>query len=295
MIAAARERVLGVLAGLLEIPSEALESEDHTWELQGRPMAIRHGFYHLEEILAESVAAIGAALDADGHRAGASGRIGAQSSPALWDLRGLLIALAPDAERDPGGGEWSILQTMKHVAAGHRWFASTIADSARLAAGSQPIPDSLGRDIQKRWGEQGRPSEGDTLHELEARLQEHSDLLLSSLPSLEAAGRLHAPMYWMPEIRLSVGYFAYRASAHLQEHTIQVDKTAELLGRPLTEQERIMRLVARAYGRVEGVVFGVPERLLRQDPGRAFQAAVDRLDAQAAVLSSSAGARRSAS
>ena len=37
----------------------------------------------------------------------------------------------------------------------------------------------------------------------------------------------------------------------MREHTVQVEKTLAMLGRPTSEVERLVRLIAGAYGRLE--------------------------------------------
>ena len=53
----------------------------------------------------------------------------------------------------------------------------------------------------------------------------------------------------------------YRMSAHLREHTIQVEKTLPRLDRPPREVDRLVRAVAGAYGRLEGAAVGDPPGL----------------------------------
>ena len=53
----------------------------------------------------------------------------------------------------------------------------------------------------------------------------------------------------------------WRQSSHLQEHTIQVDKTLVMLGRTPLEAERLARLALRAYGRLEASVYALPAGL----------------------------------
>jgi len=48
-----------------------------------------------------------------------------------------------------------------------------------------------------------------------------------------------------------------RCGGHLREHTIHVEKTLALLGRAPSEVERMVRVVAAAYGRLEGACLGL--------------------------------------
>ena len=45
----------------------------------------------------------------------------------------------------------------------------------------------------------------------------------------------------------------------MREHTIQVEKTLGFINRPTTEVDRLLRMVAGAYGRLEEAVLMLPE------------------------------------
>ena len=49
-----------------------------------------------------------------------------------------------------------------------------------------------------------------------------------------------------------------RWASHITEHTVQVDKTLVWLGRQPSEVERLVRLVAAAWGRLEANVWPRP-------------------------------------
>jgi hypothetical protein len=84
---------------------------------------------------------------------------------------------------------------------------------------------------------------------------------MASLDDLQLA----TPARWSG-YAVDVGFRLGRMSSHLQEHTVQVDKTLVMLGRTPPEAHRLVRLVFRAYGRLEGVVYGLPPTM--GDAGR---------------------------
>jgi hypothetical protein len=49
-----------------------------------------------------------------------------------------------------------------------------------------------------------------------------------------------------------------RWSSHIREHTIQIEKTLGYIGRPTSDVERLVRLAAAAYGRLEAELFMLP-------------------------------------
>jgi hypothetical protein len=122
-IVAARALVENLGRGLLEIDDDRLEA---VWPWPGADrdvdVDVRTGFYHLYELLeiarAEAIAAV-----AEGELAPAGTRRGSASTAARWSLHGLLLPLADaDLDRDPGGGEWPIRETLGHVLSSQRSY-----------------------------------------------------------------------------------------------------------------------------------------------------------------------------
>ena len=67
---------------------------------------------------------------------------------------------------------------------------------------------------------------------------------------------------------------------HLEEHTLQIEKTLAMLGAIPSESDRLHRLLCRAWGDVEAVVFALPsasvEAAMRHDvAGDAVRVAVE--------------------
>ena len=77
--------------------------------------------------------------------------------------------------------------------------------------------------------------------------------------------RLATPARWSG-FAVDVGFRLGRMSSHLQEHTVQVEKTLAMLGHGIRETDRLLRLVLRAYGRLESAVFAMPSAIA--DAGR---------------------------
>jgi hypothetical protein len=66
----------------------------------------------------------------------------------------------------------------------------------------------------------------------------------------------------------------WRWPSHIEEHTVQVEKTLDMLSHRATEVERLVRLNARAMGRLEALVFG---RAAEQLDATGAGATLDRL------------------
>ena len=147
---------------------------------------------------------------------------------ARWDLHGLLTSVGDaDLDRDPGGGEWTIRQTLAHTVYVERaypawsawWLGREQTDELPASA-----PDEVG---------EGFPDESDegagSLSDIGARLDAAMDGAAERMATLDDA-QLAAPARWSG-YAVDVGFRLWRQSSHLQEHTVQVEKTLVMLGR----------------------------------------------------------------
>src|SRR5918994_246314 len=55
---------------------------------------------------------------------------------------------------------------------------------------------------------------------------------------------------------VTIGFRMWRWPSHIEEHTVQLEKTLDMLSRRQSEVARLNRLITRAYGRLEALVFG---------------------------------------
>ena len=179
----------------------------------------------------------------------------ALATMARWDLHGLLTSLdEPDLDADPGGGEWTVRQTLAHTVNVQRAYPSFSAWwLSRDGDGDLPaqVPDEVGEGFPEE-AEEGAGSLG----EIRSRLDAAMDGAAERLAILDGS-RLATPARWSG-FAVDVGFRLGRMSSHLQEHTVQVEKTLAMLGHGYRETDRLLRLVLRAYGRLESAVFAVP-------------------------------------
>jgi hypothetical protein len=182
----------------------------------------------------------------------------AAATVARWDLHGILASLTDaDLDRDPGGDEWTIRQTLAHaVNVGRAYPAWSAWWLAREQTGELPAaaPDEVG---------EGFPDEDadgtGSLAEIAARLDASMDGAAARMAKLDDK-QLAAPARWSG-YAVDVGFRLWRQSSHLQEHTIQVEKTLVMLDRTPAEAQRLARLALRAFGRLESAVFALPAHL----------------------------------
>ena len=88
----------------------------------------------------------------------------------------------------------------------------------------------------------------------QARLDDVVDANIVAAAGLDAAA-MGVSARWAG-LPVTIDFRLGRYGSHIREHTVQVDKTLEMLGRRPSEVERLVRLVLATYGRLEGLLVG---------------------------------------
>jgi hypothetical protein len=255
VIATARADVLAAAADLLAISDAGLVKP---WDwIGGSEEEVRYGAYRAAEALEQAeieARSMVAAGEASERRAAL---IVGPATAARWDLHGLLVPLDEAVlDADPGGGEWSIRQTLGHTINSQRgsgwgsayWLGHTydVADPT--------LPKGAPESYWDRFpDEETTEAEGD-LAALRARLDSILDLCGERFGGLPDE-RLELGSRWSG-FAVTIGFRLGRWSSHFREHALQVEKTFAFLGHIPSEQARLVRNLLAAYGRAESVVFG---------------------------------------
>jgi uncharacterized damage-inducible protein DinB len=250
----ARHSVRTALKDLSHVTDSSLEKE---WKWRAtEPSHVRSGFFRMYEALEDTRARIGSMV------AGATGSqsparpFAGSASAARWDLYGLLAPLTDqDLDKPTGNDEWTVRQTLGHIVNGQRayfwytswWLANADADD---------FPPRVPEDVASEFPEEETEGVG-SLDDIRQRFDDVLDLSAGTLGVLsddQLAAR--ARFAGQP---VDVRFRINRWSAHMREHTIQVEKTLGYINRPTTEVDRLLRMVAGAYGRLDEAVLMLPE------------------------------------
>jgi DinB family protein len=236
---------------LLSVPDERLEA---VWRWPGSTseVDVRYGYYRLFELLERARASVVAALASSGALPAPGGRLGTAATVARWSLHGLLLPLSDaDLDSDPGNGEWTVRQTMGHMLQSQQFYGSFTAWWLTQAPTPGAIPPVALTYLVPSEDELAAGSVDDIRGRLDALL----DLAMARLGGLDD-DQVAVPARWSGG-DVTVGFRIGRWASHIREHTIQIEKTYVMLGRPMTEVERLVRLIFEAYGRLEETVFGL--------------------------------------
>ncbi len=256
-IAEARGDVNAAVVRLLGIGEETLPRRWRWREDPAGGVEARYAFFRAIETLGAAAAATARAVGGliDIPAAAAAFR---PATVARWDLHGLVAPLADaDLDLDPGNGEWTIRETLAHAVNVERAYPSFSAWWLTREQTAE-LPPNVPDDVGAGFPEEEEEGVGSLL-DIRARLDAAMDGAAERMAGLDDA-QLAIPARWSG-YAVDVGFRLWRQASHLQEHTVQVEKTFVMLGRQPLEAERLARLVLRAYGHLEAEVYALPSAL----------------------------------
>lgn len=297
-IPAARASLGRATEMLRAVPDASLEAD---WPWRGKNADVRYGFYRVLETLEEASVDIGRALreceGMSGLRRTRAGDLAALATVARWDLHGRLAVLEDDVlDRDPGGGEWTLRQTLAHIVGGQRgyawysawWLSQAVSDPDRLPP---RVPETVDTELPAEETE-GQGS----IAEIRERLDDVLDGSGQAFGGLDET-QLATWARWVG-YPVTVAFRLGRWSSHMREHTVQVDKTLAAVGWAPREVDRLIGLIHGAFGALESVVYLAPlgSLVAPSEDGRTADAILgDALSAVEALASEVSASARTAS
>ena len=261
-VVAAREPLTRAIVDLRAIGYASLEVPWRWRPSDPDDLDVRHGFYRIHERLREAVSAI-----VTGRTNASSAAIG-PAVPALgamaaarWAVHGVLVPLPESAwDGDPGGGEWTVRRTVGHIIGGQRsygWYNAWYLSQGAIVGDAVYPPDGT------MPPEPSEEDDGDGAPDaVLGRLDGVVDASISANAALDrAAMTVGARWSGLP---VAIDFRLGRYGSHIREHTIQIDKTLDLLGRRPSEVERLVRLILETYGQLEAEFAGRGAEALEQ-------------------------------
>lgn len=220
---------------------------------------IRFAFFRTYEELRELAALTATVRQAEGRGATTAQRILAQYHAAFRDLEAALLGLDDEAgNQAPAEGEWSVRETVAHIAGADAGFYGAVSFALARARGGLPvaeIPDEawddlLGHDEETFTAVMDAPLAG--IRDYHAAIHRR---VLDEFAGITEEELSTPSMYW-EGYALGLRFRLHRFDSHLRQHTVQVDKTLEAIGRGPNEAARLLRLIYAALAEAEGVCIG---------------------------------------
>ena len=246
----ARVACAALLGALAAIDDDKLTCQ---WMWGDNAADIRYGFYRAFEIIESASSAVSRAVAAQPSSEARDAVAAAAAS--RWALHGVLATLSDaDLDADPGGAEWTIRRTMQHIInsqRGYAWSSAywlSVRDQPRL-----PGPQRAPADVLSDFPEEEEETLG-SLASVRQGLDDIVDVTSSRFATLTDAD-LQVMGGWSG-FPVTIGFRQWRWSSHIAEHTIQIEKTIDMLGKRRSEVDWLVRLLGRAFGNLGPTVFG---------------------------------------
>ena len=235
---------------------------ERAWAWGAYDEGVRHAFFRTYEELRELAAQLGAQRAGSPNPQTRAQRILAQYHAAYRDLQALLLGIGDeDAQRAPSEEDWPLRKVMRHIIRSERtFFAITAYALDRFRSGDERPMEMPDEAWEAFWAGDafGQMEENEPLSGL---LAYYDSLHLRVLGELASIGEdeLNAPSMFWEGAPMPVQFRLHRFDSHLRQHSVQVEKTLDMLGLTPNEARRLLRLVYAALAEAEGIQVGAPE------------------------------------
>ncbi len=186
----------------------------------------------------------------------------AQYLAAFRDLGAVLLGVDDAlAEKIPAENVWPIRQVVPHILGAERSFyaVTRYAVERFQAPGDRPIemPDE-DFELFRASDDFKNLAQNSPLSALMDFYENwHLRVVQEFIPVSEEA--LKAPSVFWESQPMPVEFRLHRFDSHLRQHTIQIEKTLELIDHHPNEAVRLLRLIYASLAQVEGALLGANE------------------------------------
>jgi hypothetical protein len=195
-------------------------------------------------------------------------RILGQYHAQFMDLQAALLGLfSQDSERAAAEGEWPVRRVYAHVLGTEINFSLVVRYALEKHRAGIWTPEKISEQDETRIsGMTEEHFKALTYGPLNGMLEYHRDfhpMLLADLGRIRD-DELELPSTFWEDTRFPIRHRLHRFTAHLVQHTVQIDKTLAAIGLAPTETKRLIRYVYAALAQAEAALIGTGP-----DPGSA--------------------------
>jgi hypothetical protein len=240
-----------------QLPDEDLELE---WSWRAYHEGVRFAFFRTYEELRELAAALITERTTRGKPITTAQHALAQYHAAYRDLQAVLIGLEGSIiDAVPAKGEWPLRMILGHMIAAEREFFARIYHAVeRFRLGNDELVEMSAQEVAEFVGpfeEFERTMNRLSIPGIMAYYDNLHKRVLRELTGIRGL-ELEAPSLWWEELPITVEFRLHRLDSHLRQHTIQIEKSLDALGRTPTEAKRLLRLIYAALSDVDATMIG---------------------------------------
>jgi uncharacterized damage-inducible protein DinB len=178
-------------------------------------------------------------------------RILAQYHQTYRDLTGVLAgARTEDLDRAPAEGEWPLREALKHMLGAEYGFlgVNRLAVERHRAGKAEEPSEAEFKEFRKAY-QRPKDAAAGTIESIRKAFFEIHRRVLRELDDVTDAELEKRATFWEDE-PMPIRFRLHRFEEHLRQHTIQLDKTLDVV-RPPTEAHRLIRNIYNALADVE--------------------------------------------
>ena len=253
------QAVAGFATLTMDLPDKELERD---WVWQDYDEGVRYAFFRTYEELRQQAAVLAARRAASGRPLTTAQHILGQYHAAYRDLQAILLGVSDTVgAQAPAEGEWALREAAGHAIQTARTFFALVYYTIQHTRAGDPGPvDVTDEEWEALWTgdtfEQMRKSA--SLSELMRYFEGLHARILDGLKTI-SEDELEARSVFWEGTPMTVHFRLHRFDAHLRQHTIQAQKTLDMLGLRPNEARLLLRLIYNALAEVEGALIGAEE------------------------------------
>ena len=232
---------------------------EREWKWGDYDEGVRFAFFRVYEDLRELAARLAAERSVKGPAMTTAQYILAQYHAAYRDLQAVLLGISTeDALREPGDEEWSLMTILLHIVQAEKAFYIINHYAVERARAKDQQPLEMPEETWSTYWDSDafeEVKENQSLSRLMAYYDELHWRVVHDFVGVQEDELSTPTKFWEGE-PMPVEFRLHRFDSHLRQHTVQVEKTLELLGLQPNEARRLLRLIYAALAEVEGTAIG---------------------------------------
>ena len=239
---------------------------DREWTWRAYSEGVRYAMFRTYEELRTLAAEMITERTAKGAPITTAHHALAQYHTAFRDLQAILIGLDESlVDRAPARNEWPLRVILGHTMAAEREFFARIWHAVQQHRRADFSEDELPKPVEMTpeevaefvgsFEEFERTMNRLSLAGILAYYDSLHKRVLRELTDIKAF-ELEAESIWWEGMPFTVEFRLHRLDAHMRQHTVQIEKTLDMLGQSPTEPRRLLRLIYAALADVDRIIIG---------------------------------------